>query len=60
MESSINGGRRVHNIRPTINSNMFTIAKAVAAIAALSGNARVRDEYEGKAAALRKLVEDKL
>ncbi len=60
MESSISGGRRVRNIRPSINSYMFANAKAVAAIASVAGNAKLHDEYEAKATALRKLVEEKL
>ena len=60
MEESISGGRRVKNIRPTINSYLYGDAKALAAIAALAGNSRLRAEYERKAAGLRKLVEERL
>jgi len=60
MESSISGGRRVRNIRPTLNSYMFANARAIAAIAGLAGNQRLREEYEATAATLRRLVEEKL
>jgi hypothetical protein len=60
MESSISGGRRVRNVRPTINGYMFGNARAISAIAALAKNARLRDEYAAKAETLRRLVEDKL
>lgn len=60
MESSISGGRRVKNVRPSINSYMYANASAIAAIAKLTGRDVVRAEYEGKAANLRALVMDKL
>lgn len=60
MESSISGGRNVRNIRPTINSYMYGNATAIAFIAALAGDAKLRDTYEAKAAALRTLVQQKL
>ena len=60
MESSISGGRRVKNLRPSINAYMFGNARAIARIAALAGNAAVRDEFESKAAALRKLTMERL
>jgi hypothetical protein len=60
MESSISGGRHVKNIRPTINSYMYGNAKAIAAIAALAGDGKLKQEYETKAAALRKLTLQKL
>jgi hypothetical protein len=60
MESSISGGRRVRNIRPSINCYMFGNARAIAAIAAVAGKAGLREEYEGKAARLRGLIEEKL
>jgi hypothetical protein len=60
MESSVSGGRRVRNIRPTINSYMFANARAIAAIASLAGNAKLRDEYGAKAAKLRELVQGTL
>jgi hypothetical protein len=60
MESSISGGRREKNLRPTINSYMYGNARALAAIAGLAGNAKLRAEYLDKAARLKKLVEDRL
>lgn len=38
MEESISGGRKVRNVRPTINSYMYGNAKAIAAIATMDGN----------------------
>jgi Trehalase len=60
MESSISGGRQVKNLRPTINSYMYGNAKALAAMAAMAGNSKLRAEYQRKAAALQRLVEEKL
>ena len=57
MESSISGGRRVKNLRPTINSYMYANAKAIAAIAKLADRDAVSAEYEAKAAKLRTLTE---
>jgi hypothetical protein len=60
MESSISGGRNVKNLRPTINSYMYANARAIAAIAAMAGRPGLRAEFEGKAAALRKLTVERL
>jgi hypothetical protein len=60
MESSISGGRKVRNLRPSINSYMFGNARALSAIAGLAKNTRLRDEYAGKATALRTLVQEHL
>ncbi|HEY3840806.1 MAG TPA: trehalase family glycosidase, partial [Bryobacteraceae bacterium] len=60
MESSISGGRKVRNIRTSINSYMYGNARAIAAIAGLAGNAKLQAEYEAKAAGLRRLVEERL
>jgi len=60
MESSISGGRRVKNIRPSINSYMYGNAKALAAIAGLAGKEAVAREYRAKAARLKDLVESRL
>jgi hypothetical protein len=57
MEESISGGRRVKNLRPTINSYMWANAKAIGAIAALAGRDNMRREFEGKAAKLRELFQ---
>ena len=56
MESSIGGGRRERNVRPSINSYMYANAKAIAAIAALAHREDIRSEFEAKAGKLRELV----
>jgi hypothetical protein len=60
MEESISGGRRVRNLRPTINSYQYGNAKAIAAIAGMAGRDGVAREYRGKAARLKELVERRL
>jgi hypothetical protein len=60
MEESISGGRKVMNIRPTINSYMFGNATAIAAIARLAAREELGKEFEAKAANLRRLVQAKL
>jgi len=60
MESSISGGRKVKNIRPSINSYMYGNAKAIAAIAAMSGKQDVAREYSAKAARLKELTQAQL
>jgi hypothetical protein len=60
MEESISGGRRVRNIRPSINSYMYGNADAIARIAALAGRGDVEREYRSKAAKLRALILDRL
>jgi hypothetical protein len=60
MESSISGGRRVKNIRPSINSYMFGNAEAIARIAAMAGKGEVEREYRAKAARLKALVQERL
>jgi hypothetical protein len=60
MESAISGGRRVRNVRPTINSYVYGNARAIASIAARAGDAKLRSEFETKANVLRKLVQEKL
>ena len=60
MESSISGGRRVKNIRPSINSYMYGNAVAIAAIAKLAGRDNVAREYHAKAERLKELVQQRL
>ncbi len=60
MESSISGGRRVKNIRPSINSYMYGNAKAIAAIASMAGKEPGASEYRDKAAHLKTLVQQRL
>jgi hypothetical protein len=56
MEGSISGG----GYRPTINSYMFANAMAISRIAEMAGQQDTADEYRGKAATLKKLVQEKL
>jgi hypothetical protein len=56
MEESVSGGRKVKNLRPSINSYMYGNAKAIAAIAKLAGQDGVAREYDQKAAQLRDLT----
>lgn len=56
MEESISGSRTEKNIRPTINSYMFGNAQAIAKIAELSGNKKLAEEFDAKAARLKKLT----
>jgi hypothetical protein len=58
MEESISGGRRVKNIRPTINSYMFGNARAIAAIAKLARNSDLAKEFNGKADELGRLTQE--
>jgi hypothetical protein len=60
MEESISGARTKKNLRPPLNSYQFGNATAIAAVARLAGRADVAREFDGKAAALRRLVEDQL
>lgn len=49
MEESISGGRRVKNVRPTINSYMVGNAKAIASIALLAQREDLAREFSRKA-----------
>lgn len=60
MESSISGGRKVKNLRPTINSYMFANAHALSLIASMADNAREAEQYAADAEKLRTLVQEKL
>jgi hypothetical protein len=60
MEESASGSRRNKNARPTINSYIFANATSLAAIAKLAGRPDLAREFEGKAAALKSLVEERL
>jgi hypothetical protein len=60
MEESISGGRRVKNVRPSINSYMYGNAAAIALIADLAGKDTIAREYRQKAARIRDLVETRL
>lgn len=54
MEESISGGRRVENIRPTINAYIAANARAIAAIAQLADRPELADEFHTKANSLQK------
>jgi hypothetical protein len=56
MEDSIGGS----GYRTTINSYMFGDASAIAEIAMTLGEGKLEEQYRGKAAAIRKLVQTKL
>ncbi len=60
MEESASGGRKVKNIRPSINSYMYGNARAIAALAALAGNGTASQAYRAKAAKLRDLTVGRL
>jgi hypothetical protein len=60
MEESASGGRRVKNIRPSINSYMYGNGVAIAEIATLAGKEPVAREYRQKAARLKELVQSRL
>ncbi|HEY4324840.1 MAG TPA: glycosyl hydrolase family 65 protein [Mucilaginibacter sp.] len=60
MEESISGGRKVKNLRPTINSYMYGNADALAKMAAITNNDTLETKYRQKAAQLKKLVQDSL
>jgi hypothetical protein len=60
MEESISGGRKVKNVRPTINSYMFANARALARIARLAGDTTVASRFDQDAAKLRQLTLDYL
>jgi hypothetical protein len=57
MEESISGSRKDKNVRPTINSYMYGNAKALVAMAKLTGNDTLEKRYTAKAAGLKKIVE---
>ena len=54
MEESISGGRRVKNVRPTINSYMTANAQAISEIAKMAGRAELANEFATKAETLHK------
>jgi hypothetical protein len=60
MEESISGGRKVKNVRPTINSYMYGNAKALVAMAKIFDNDTIKNRYNQKAKFLKKFVNDKL
>ncbi|MFV0366394.1 MAG: MGH1-like glycoside hydrolase domain-containing protein [Mangrovibacterium sp.] len=60
MEEQISGGRRVKNIRPTINSYMYGNAVAISEIAQLAGDTETANLYAAKADTLKALVNDSI
>ncbi len=60
MESSISGGRRVKNFRPTINSYQFGNARAISTIARMANEPAIAIEYAAKADRLKALVQQRL
>jgi hypothetical protein len=60
MEESISGSRTNKNLRPTINSYMAANAQAIAKIAQLAGNKKLAEEFDTKAARLKKLIQEYL
>lgn len=60
MEESISGGRKVQNIRPTINSYMFANARAISEVASLAHDKKIAKEFSASAARLKKLTEEYL
>jgi hypothetical protein len=60
MEESVSGGRRVKNIRPTVNSYLYGSARAIAAIARMAGKPEIAKEYSAKAERLKTLVQQRL
>lgn len=53
MEESISGGRKVKNVRPTINSYMYGNAKALVEMARLTGTDSLQRTYAAKAKQIR-------
>ena len=60
MEEAISGARTKQNLRPPLNCYQFGNATAIAAIARLAHRDDLAREFDAKAAALRRLVEDRL
>jgi hypothetical protein len=60
MEDSINGDRKAKGRRPSVNSYMYGNAIAIAAVARLAGKPEIAAIYSAKAAAIKKLVQEKL
>jgi hypothetical protein len=60
MEESISGSRTAKNARPTISSYMFANARAIAEIARQAGRTDLAQEYDRKAADLKRRVQERL
>ncbi|MCA9258443.1 MAG: hypothetical protein KDA61_04545, partial [Planctomycetales bacterium] len=60
MEESISGGRRVKNVRPTINSYMAANARAIADFAQAAGRDELAREFGDLGDSLRRQMVDRL
>jgi hypothetical protein len=60
MEEQISGGRRVKNLRPTINSYMYGNAIALSNMNKLAGNHDKEDFYLAKADTLKNLIQSRM
>lgn len=60
MEESVSGSRKEENRRPSISSYMYGNAKALASLAAITGDKPLEEKYSSKAETLKKLVQDSL
>ncbi|MFD2967485.1 MGH1-like glycoside hydrolase domain-containing protein [Sphingobacterium bambusae] len=60
MEESVSGGRKVENMRPTINSYMYGNAKAIASIAAMANRKDLQGKYTKKAQLIQQQLLDSL
>ncbi|HEX9047711.1 MAG TPA: trehalase family glycosidase, partial [Verrucomicrobiae bacterium] len=60
MEETISGSRTNKHLRPSISSYMYGNAKAIAAMARLAGDKKLAGEFAGKAAQLKKAVQNQL
>lgn len=60
MEESISGGRKVKNMRPTINSYMYGIAEALAKIEKIAGRNAQAEKYLEKADTIKNLIQNLL
>jgi hypothetical protein len=60
MEESISGGRKVKNMRPSINSYMYGNAVAMEQMATILQRREIAQQYKVKALQLRTLIQDSL
>ena len=60
MEESISGGRKVKNVRPTINSYMYGNADALVNMAKISDDISLEKKYKLKADSLKAMVQNYL
>lgn len=60
MEEQISGGRKVKNIRPTINSYMYGNAMAISEIAKIANDNKTSELFAGKADTLKAFINDSI